>query len=243
MGEISEIQRKISLVYTYYENPRMLERLVKHIGSFDPAVLSQIELVVVDDGSPANPAERFIGKPAFPCQVFRVTVDKPWNQSGARNIGAFECRNEWMLLLDMDMEVPYQTLASLLTMEAPVSQWYLFSSRPVDRPTDYLGRHHNAIFMPRSFYWEVGGFDENFDGYYGTAQFFGIAAEKLNSFVHLDDLWIDMVGPAVVEDANTRGLTRKASYPQRLEIWVKRFGRAVGILPRLTLSHPYIRVR
>jgi len=96
--------------------------------------------------------------------------------------------------------------------------------------------------MSKDFYWEVGGFDENFDGYYGTAQFFGIASEKIYPFIHLEDLWIDYVTDDIVADASTRGLKRTASIGERIEIRVKRSLRFLGLLPRKTLSNPYVRV-
>ncbi len=239
--ELSPI-KDISLVYCYYENPQMLERLVRHLNGFSEELRQHIELVIVDDGSPENPAAKFVKPTSFPLRIFRVGYDKPWNQSGARNIGAFEAANEWLLLLDMDMEIPEETLIGLFEISPPTNPWYLFSSRPVDSPEKNLGRHHNAIFMSKNFYWQVGGFDENFDGYYGTAQFFGIASEKIASWCHLETLWIDLVGENVVGDANTRGLVRKAAPTQRVVIWTKRIARALDLIPRKTLSHPYTRV-
>jgi hypothetical protein len=103
-------------------------------------------------------------------------------------------------------------------------------------------RHHNAILIRKDFYWAVGGFDENFDGYYGTAQFFGKAAERLQPFVQLDELWLDMITTNEVEDANTVSQRRTNSLVDRAAIRMKRLARHARILPRKTLSHPYEQV-
>lgn len=233
----------VSLVYTYYENPEMLERLVGHLSSFPKAIRDRIELVVVDDGSPENPATITGDNLGFECRVFRILYDQPWNQSGARNIGVREARHKWALMLDMDMEVPLETISAFLAFESDYQDWYLFSARSMTEGVMPLRRHHNAILMSTRFYWRVGGFDENFDGYYGTAQFFGIAAERIHPFTHLTELWIDFVGRDEVPDANTRTLSRKASLFERGVIWSKRGLIRVGLLRRKLLTHPYVQVQ
>jgi glycosyltransferase involved in cell wall biosynthesis len=235
--------QSISLVYTYYENPEMLERLVGHLASFPKPIRDRIELVVVDDGSPENPATVPGSELGFECRVFRILYDQPWNQSGARNIGVREARHQWALMLDIDMEVPLQTISALLDLEADYRDWFLFSARRVTGGPMPFRRSHNAILMSKRFYWKVGGFDENFDGYYGTAQFFGIAAGKLYSLTHLTELFIDFVESEEVPDANTRTLSRKASLFERTVIWVKRGLIRLGLLRRKLLSHPYVQVR
>ncbi len=234
---------KVSLVYTYYENPLMLRRLLKHLDGFSKELRDRIELVIVDDGSPNTPAATVItSKPLLPVRVFRLIDDIPWNHRSARNIGAFEAAHEWLFLLDMDMEIPYETLTGLFHLPQPLEPWYLFSSRPIESSTHTLGRHHDAIFMSKEFYWKVGGFDENFAGYYGVGALFGIECEKLAPFVHLKDLWVNFVGTETIEDADTRGLARKASITDRVIIRIKRLSRALGLLRRKTLSHRYTRV-
>ena len=240
--KLADVQ-SVSLVYTYYENPEMLARLVGHLASFPKAIRDHIELVIVDDGSPEHPATIPEAGLGFECRVFRILYDQPWNQSGARNIGVREARHDWALMLDMDMEVPLDTISTLLRLESDYRDWYLFSARSETEGVMPLRRHHNAILMSKRFYWRVGGFDENFDGYYGTAQFFGIAAEKLQPFTHLTNLWIDFVGRDEVPDANTRTLSRKASLFQRTVIWVKRGLIRLGLLRRKLLSHPYVQTR
>jgi len=80
----------ISIVYTYYNNPLMLERMVRHLNSLSSQVKSRIEVLVVDDGSQEAPAGNLPYTAEFDLKIFRVEVDKPWNQSGARNLGSAE---------------------------------------------------------------------------------------------------------------------------------------------------------
>ncbi len=220
----------------------MLQRLVRHLSGFGKELRDRIELVVVDDGSPISPAAEVIWNSSVPLRIFRISYDKPWNHRSARNIGAFEAAHDWLFLLDMDMEIPEKTLSSLFKIPQPINPWYLFSSRPVESPQVNLGRHHDAIFMSKDFYWKLGGFDENFAGYYGVGALFGKEAERMVPFVHLEDLWVDIVGTSVIDDANTRGLVRRASMGERVVIRAKRLARAVGLLNRKTLSHPYEQV-
>src|SRR5882757_3893120 len=110
---------RLSVVIPYYRNPRMLERHYLTWALEWPAELKeQIEVVIVDDGSPepaADVARLYYGD-LPPLSIYRVVEDRPWHQHGARNLGAHVAQAPWLLLTDMDHVIPADTLAEVLRL-------------------------------------------------------------------------------------------------------------------------------
>ena len=52
----------------------MLERLVRHLNGFSEELRQHIELVIVDDGSPENPAAKFVKPTSFHCGFFELAM-------------------------------------------------------------------------------------------------------------------------------------------------------------------------
>jgi hypothetical protein len=87
----------ITLVMAYYENPTMLQVHLKNWKETYPDdVKARMRVIIVDDGSPRNPAvnqvrsfalrEGDLGRfHAF--EIYRIDTNIPWNQDGARNLG------------------------------------------------------------------------------------------------------------------------------------------------------------
>src|SRR5882762_2695717 len=102
------MSRKLTLCLPYYRNSGMLSLQFDRLGALPRALKSQLELIVVDDGSPDGEAQgREIG---LPVRIFRIEVDVRWNQDAARNIAAHHAKHGWLLLTDMDHLVPRETL-------------------------------------------------------------------------------------------------------------------------------------
>ena len=93
----------IALVMPYYMNGEMLRLQYRNFTSWPSRARNAIKIIIVDDGSPSDPAAsvpRPYGLPEL--EIYRVIDDRPWHQHGARNLGAFEADREWLLLTDMD---------------------------------------------------------------------------------------------------------------------------------------------
>jgi hypothetical protein len=240
--KIGSLTEKITLVYTYYDNPRTLAFHVGTINGFSREVRDSIEVIFVDDASPENPAHIHLPDPKFSLRIFRVSVDKPWNHRAARNIGAHEARAPWLFLLDIDTHVPEATLRALLRMNPDTHHWFLFTLRDLGTGQK-IGRHHDTIFMAKEFYWRMGGFDEHYAGIYGAGPVFSIAIEKRFPWTHLEALDVFRIPGKISSDASTTQFARKARATQRVKLHLVRFLTASGLLQKKTLQEAYTQTR
>lgn len=176
-----------------------------------------IEIVLVDDGSPTDYAAdvpRPDGLP--PLRIYRVLEDRPWHQHAARNLGAHDADGPWLFLSDMDHVLPAASLEKLMEQRNK-SVIYTFARidapdmMPTRRPDGSLKPHPNTFAMTREMYWEIGGYDERFSGVYGTDSLFRTRAERHAKFRHLEDVPVVRYPREVIPDASTRTLSRKSA--------------------------------
>ena len=92
----------ITLVYPYYDNGGMLERHSEEWSSYAPEVKAQLRAIVVDDGSPNDPAAAHVREVGFPVELYRIKQNIVWNVPGARNLGMHVAPSGWCLLTDID---------------------------------------------------------------------------------------------------------------------------------------------
>ncbi len=185
----------------------------------------QVELVIVDDGSPEPAVD--VDRPGdLPeLAIYRVLEDRPWHQHGARNLGAHVARHPFLLMTDMDHVIPPDTLSEVL---AANDKGRVFTFGRVDAPPDNvwgtahwremapttrgdgsLKPHVNSFAMSKALYWQVGGYDEDYCGHYGTdglfrKRLYAAAREK-----HLAHAPLIRVSRDVIADASTRDVSRK----------------------------------
>jgi len=161
--------KMVQLVYPYYENPSFLEKQITHWLSFPHDTRTHIRACIVDDGSPVSPAVNVIkkfGTLPFSMRLFRVDVDVRWNWLAARNIGMHHASSGWCMLTDMDHMLGAEEARRLMFGVHDESVIYRFSRREYDGRV--IHPHPNSMFMTRSMYWKVGGYDEALSGFYGT---------------------------------------------------------------------------
>jgi len=197
----------LSIVLTYYGQPAMLAEQARIWATYGNCP----EIIVVDDGSPvaAAPQARSSG--------YRVDVDIPWHQDGARNLGAHVATGEWLLLLDIDHAICAGELAKLQGLLPTLPEGAAF--RPARRLVDgayKLSPAANIWLIRRADYWRVGGYDERLCGRYGTDLEF---RPRLRSILSERDLPIrlDVYRAGDVADAATQGLDRSVVKPARLK--------------------------
>ena len=231
------------MVFAYYENPSMLELQWREIASYPAEIRAELEVIVVDDGSPKLPAvdvPRPSGLPAL--SIFRVNKDIRWNQDAARNIGAHEARAPWLLLTDIDHVVPASSLVAILEAGRSEQSFYTLG-----RIKFYGGEaresHPNSYLMTKKLYWDIGGHDEDYAGVYGKDFLFRKRALRRSNEVHLPDIVLARVGTTAVKDAGTTTITRENTLLRRvwgyLLEWLKAMKLWRGVQ---TLSYPYEKV-
>ncbi|SKB27175.1 glycosyltransferase family 2 protein [Sphingopyxis flava] len=207
----------ISLVMPYYRNPGQLSLQYAEMTRWSEKAKAQIEVVIVDDGSPepAVDVERPEGLPDL--RIYRVLEDRPWWQHGCRNIGAHEAVGPWLLLTDIDHVLTAEAADALLKRLGRLDAGTAYFLHRIEADTGLptlnakgkMKPHPNSFVMTRGLYWRVGGYDEDYCGQYGTdglfkTRLFATAKEGFLKKVPLVRYWRD-----IVPDANTATLPRK----------------------------------
>jgi hypothetical protein len=207
----------LSLVMPFYRNPVQLALQYGAWLEWPDEARVQIEVVIVDDGSPepAIDVPRPNGLPAL--SIYRVSEDRPWHQHAARNLGAHVANGPWLLLTDMDHVLTAKYAAALMCrlrrMDANTA--YFLHRLEADTGLPMLGKngrpkpHPNSFVMTRDLYWRAGGYDEDYCGIYGTdglfkTRLFGVAEEGFLKHVALMRYWRE-----IAPDASTTTLPRK----------------------------------
>lgn len=201
----------LALALPYYRNPQMLAHQYGVWAAYPAEVRAQIEVVIVDDGSPAPEAAADVPRPAgLPAlRIFRVLEDRPWHQHGARNLAMQQAQAPWVFLSDMDHVLPAHTAAALLPLVAIAPRDTVYTFARVDAPTlqptrnarGELKPHVNTFALARAHYWAIGGYDEDLVGY-GTDSYFRRRLKAASRCRHLDDLSIIRVPREVIPDAS-----------------------------------------
>jgi len=239
----------ISLIMPYYDNPTMLERHYTEWNRWPDKLLAEFTFIIVDDGSPTTPAlsvPRNL-KPSVRIGIYRVMEDRPWHQHGARNLGAHVAPEGWLLLTDMDHMLERGPADGLIfrlrDRQPPLDPFtaYMFARiegdtrQPTKNDKGDLKPHPNSFLMSRDLYWQVGGYDENYCGIYGTDSLFRKRLPQPISY--LDVPLVRYSRDMGFKDASTQTLARK----EDLTRGERRAAVAAKRLPIKTLDFPWRR--
>jgi hypothetical protein len=225
--------KPITLVYPYYDNPAFLRRQIAHWSAFPVELRQYLSAVLVDDGSPLTPAAdvlRDIVQP-FPIRLFRIRVDVRWNWLAARNIGAHHAPDGWVLLTDMDHQIPLETAEAVVHGEHDPRVIYTFSRQ--EHTGESIHPHPNSWLMTKAMFWTVGGYDESLSGFYGTD---GEYRRRCASVASVQVLTTPLVRYEFVEDSSTTKYQRKAPIDAAAQALIA--ARSQSWTPRV-LSFPY----
>ena len=165
-----------TLIVPYYRNPEMLWHQAMVWAGYPP----EIEVIVVDDGSP-EPAAAVL-PPDCRAALYRIETDIPWNRNGARNLGAHVAATPWILQTDIDHLLPVESAKWLAeTFTADPACWYRFArfrrgradatrrkdALPDDAEFGEVKPHVDSYLCRRDLYWRIGGYDEDYSGHLG----------------------------------------------------------------------------
>ncbi len=251
--------KHLTLIYPYYEAPRMLQAQLVNWDLMPEELAEKVLVILVDDGSqyfPAEPVVREYGKRNFRMQLYRVLVDIPWNQHGAKNLAAMKAPNGgWLFTSDIDHTLTMGSLARLFEDRKLDKGCYY----TVHRDTAYLddsgqvafrpmidqeGKpkpHPNTFLLTKRAYWGAGGYDEDYCGTYGGDGPFKRWLNVNHDHRHLKDIRIVRWPREVIADASLCPAFREAYKP----LYGPRFkAKGGGAAPRPTswVRFPWERV-
>lgn len=160
--------KKLSIISHYYNHPQMVQDQIAYWESLPASFLSQVEFILVDDCSSQTPV---FNATHLDLKLFRVITDLPWNQGGARNLGAFNARGEWALYFDIDQKFfldPMNSVLSNLDRMDNMTMYYLKIKELIDITCDRsLLYHPNTFLVNLDKFKQLAMYDEDFVGHYG----------------------------------------------------------------------------
>lgn len=197
---------KVRMIYPYYDNPKMLERQVENWNRYGGELRDRVRLLLIDDGSPKHPAFDILKHCKLPKKLYRVKKDIPWNQHGARNLGAYKActaqENMWLFMSDMDILLTAEVAYDLFEKNLDPGRYHTFERAFLPDLTRRK-THCNTFMVKHSIYWAVNGYDEDYCGTYGGDGPFLRQMANLAPEQHHDDILLYGVERDVIEDANT----------------------------------------
>jgi len=196
--------KPITLVMPYYDCPRFFAQQIAHWWTYPDTIRGHLSAVIVDDGSP-EPAHVLRQQTVpFPIRLFRIEQDVRWNWLAARNIGAHHAPVGWLLVTDMDHQVPAVTMRAVIQGQHDPQIVYAFSRR--EHTGDVITPHSASFLMTRELFWRIGGYDETLSGFYGTDGEYRRRVAKVAPIHVLTDA---LVRYEYVADSSTQRYKRK----------------------------------
>lgn len=193
----------------------MLERHLEEWARYPLHVKQHFRAVIVDDGSPGDPAIEHLTPDSLPLtsiELYRIKQNIPWNVGGARNLGMDRAPDGWCLLTDIDHLLEKAAAIELLNCLAlfEAAEFGTFARRWADGRK--LHSHPNSFLLQRSLYWKVGGCDEDWSGWWGAGeQVFRKTLHHHGREIALPTVYLTHFGRDDIADASTREWGRRGS--------------------------------
>ncbi|MDP2828656.1 MAG: glycosyltransferase family A protein [Sulfuricellaceae bacterium] len=237
---------RLTYITHYYLNqksPDAILDLLRKYESYPRDLLDVVQFVVVDDGSPL-----LFEIPDFNLNLtwLRIGEDIPWNQAGARNLGAVYAKSDKILLTDLDHEFPEYTLRWIVDMPEPGRR--IYKPPRINSQGKRYGFHSNIFIMSRARFMRLYGYDEEYSGGYGAEDYRFVRFQKYhgswmrvlpNKYFCVDRKWVDR--EAGYHSLN-RDLSRNTPIDERKKNELLEFGPEAGH-SRMFLNFPWEIVR
>ena len=201
----------ITLAIPYFDAPEMLQEQVRYWKGYD----NRVRVILIDDGSPQCPAMDVLDAVdqiylnGINLSVYRIEQNIPWNYSGTRNLAFLVADPGWVFSTDLDHIVPNVSINEMFGRELNDKCYYI--PKRIQNGL-LMKRHSDSFIMTKHLYWSVGGYDEDFAGWYGGAtQLFRMSLRNVASEISLGDVWHEHYTEDMIQDCHTTVWGRKGS--------------------------------
>lgn len=152
---------KISVVVPTYDRPAQLSEVVDHLLACDAAGFSEVEILVIDDGSPASAEPIIAAKEYSPPFTLRYIRQENAGPSAARNNGFRRASSDVVLFIDDDVLIPRTGLQGHLKAHHDRPGSVIFGLYPYAVPEHSTPAYRYLDHLERTAREEVcGGSDE-----------------------------------------------------------------------------------
>jgi glycosyltransferase involved in cell wall biosynthesis len=198
----------LSVIVHGYNNQDVVDRQLALWATWPN--YDDIEFILIDDGS--SPPLHWKNPPNRSRRA-RIFDDIPWNQPGARNLGASLASGETLLFFDLDHFIDAPAFGKILEHSKSINSQEIYRFRRIDPSGKLLHSHLNSFMIKRSAFFSICGYDEDFAGSYGydDVSFYDRWLDKENTVTVLDSITL-----RVEEGYATRSLNRNWSRNRRL---------------------------
>lgn len=202
---------KISICMPFYRNGPMLRIHQRAWAGYPESIRKRLRVIIVDDGSPDLTALEHVDRDVdYALEIYRVLVNIPWHQNGARNLAMDRAPEGWCLVTDFDHVLEPDDARKLWALKKNGRCFYVPARRRAVDGKPYH-RHPNSYVLTRELFWETGGCDEDFCGTYGSDSTFRRAINALARRVEVVEPVLTLYGREVVPEASTVDWGRKDS--------------------------------
>jgi glycosyltransferase involved in cell wall biosynthesis len=165
---------QLSVISHFYNNHDKVVEQVERWRRIDPKALRQIEFILVDDCSDDLPN---IKKHGLNLRLLRVDTDIPWNQAGARNLGALNACGKWGLFFDIDQVLDITATGALVEALDQLDDNTLYYMKLKEALFNSIDNekcdfHLNTFLVCLDKFRTLGMYDEDFAGHYGYEDVF-----------------------------------------------------------------------
>jgi len=152
---------KLAVIVPFYKNieSSVEQCFIDEFSAMSDSLLSDIQLIFVDDCS-VIPLSFKIKNKKLNFSLYKIDTDIEWNVGGAKNLGAHVSNCEKLLFMDADHSISEEKIKFLIDYKIKDNEHIIFMRGKVGSP---------GIFCTsRKRFSDLGGFDEQFSGYYGS---------------------------------------------------------------------------
>lgn len=148
----------ITVICPWYANTGIVRHQLNTWRGFPEALKDRARFILIDDGSPC---ELNLPDVDLNLTLARIRQDIPWNQPGARNLGAHLAKTDFLFFTDIDHEITLDAFKAAIDVRKSIDTVFLFRRWFNGKP------HHShpcSFVISKAAFEHIGGFDEDFSG-------------------------------------------------------------------------------